>query len=88
MISLPEADKTLTEILHAASLNTAWVSCLPIWIWLVAILLSHLAIIARIAVNNNAYHAEFLSSLDLKTSKDTAILGKRNFALELNSTLR
>lgn len=51
--------------LDAASLDTARVTCGPIWIELVAIRLGNFSIITRVAVDDNTNCAELLSTLDL-----------------------
>lgn len=73
------------EILYAAALDAAWLSGRAIRVGLVAVLLGDFAIVARVAVDEDAGHAELLRALDLETAEDAAVLGNGNLALEVDT---
>lgn len=75
------------EILHTSTLNAARLASRAIGISLVAILFGDFAVIAGVAVDEDASHAEFLGALDLEATEDAAVLGNGNLALEVNAGL-
>lgn len=73
--------------LDASALYAAGVTSRALRIGSVAVFLGDLAIIARVAVDEDTYHAELLGALDLETSKDASIPGNGNLSLEVNASL-
>ncbi len=81
-ITRPYAKKLHTSALHAAGLSSR-----AIRIGLVAILLGDVAVIAGVAVDEDASHAELLSTLDFEATEDAAVLGNGNLALEVDASI-
>lgn len=76
-----------TQKLRAPSLHTARLTSRAIRVFLYALLLCHVSIIARIRVKNDTNGTQLLRSLDLQAAENAAIASNDDFAFQVDAGL-
>lgn len=72
--------------MNASSLNTALLSGRPLRVLLIPIGFGLFSIVTRIAVYQDANHAELLSTLDLEAPENAAVSRNGDLALEIDTS--